>query len=78
MLREDGLLSEQGGRVKKGIVARDSVHGNIIQVGEVIAQQIRSDSHQVELVAMRNGNVEAVVKDFMFIGSTTRAGRMTR
>jgi hypothetical protein len=47
-------------------------------VGEVIAQQIRSDSHQVELVAMRNGNVEAVVKDFMFIGSTTRAGRMTR
>jgi flavodoxin len=78
MLREDGLLAEQGGWVMKGIVAYDSVHGNTKQVAEAIAEQIRSDGHQAELVALRDGSVGAVAGDFMLIGSPTRAGRMTR
>jgi flavodoxin len=78
MVREDRLLAEQGGWVMKGIVAYDSVHGNTKQVAEAIAEQIRSDGHQVELVALRDGSVGAVAGDFMLIGSPTRAGRMTR
>ena len=62
----------------KGIVAYDSVHGNTKQVAEAIAEQIRSEGHQVELLSVKEGSRSAVVGDFMFIGSPTRAGRMTR
>jgi len=64
--------------VLKGIVVYDSVHGNTKQVAEAIAEQIRSEGHQVELKALREGSVGAVLGDFMFIGSPTRAGRMTK
>ena len=62
----------------KGIVAYDSVHGNTKQVAEATAEQIRSEGHQVELLSVKEGSRSAVVGDFMFIGSPTRAGRMTR
>ena len=62
----------------KGVVAYDSVHGNTKQVAEAITEQIRSEGHEVDLVSLRDGNVGPVSGDFLFIGSPTRAGRMTR
>jgi flavorubredoxin len=62
----------------KGIVAYDSVYGNTKQVAEAIAEQIRSEGHEVELIPLRDGGVGAVAGDFLFVGSPTRMGRMTK
>jgi len=62
----------------KGVVAYDSVYGNTKQVAEAIAEQIRSEGHEVELIALKDGAGGAVSGDFMFVGSPTRIGRMTR
>jgi len=62
----------------KGVVAYDSVYGNTKQVAEAIAEQIRSEGHQVELIALRDEGGVAVTGDFLFVGSPTRMGRMTR
>jgi len=62
----------------KGIVAYDSVYGNTKQVAEAIAEQIRSEGHQVELIAIKDEGKGAVEGDFLFVGSPTRMGRMTR
>jgi flavorubredoxin len=62
----------------KGIVAYDSVYGNTKRVAEAIAEQIRSEGHEVELVPLSDESAEAVTGDFMFVGSPTRVGRMTR
>lgn len=61
----------------KGIVAYDSVHGNTKQVAEAIAEQRRVDGNQVEVFNLKDKGPEVVAGDFMFIGSPTRAGRMT-
>lgn len=61
----------------KGIVAYDSVHGNTKQVAEAIAEQIRSEGHEVELISMRDGILGPINGDFLFVGSPTRIGRMT-
>jgi flavodoxin len=62
----------------KGIVAYDSVHGSTKQVAEAIAEQIRSDGHEVELMSVKEGKPAEVAGDFMFIGSPTRGGKMTK
>jgi flavorubredoxin len=62
----------------KGIVAYDSVYGNTKQVAEAIAEQIRSEGHEVELIAVGDRGVGALIGDFMFVGSPTRIGRMTK
>lgn len=62
----------------KGIVVYDSVYGNTKQVAEAIAEQIRSEGHEVELIALRDGAGGAAVGDFLFVGSPTRIGRMTK
>ena len=62
----------------KGIVAYDSVYGNTKQVAEAIAEQVRSDGHEVELVSLENEGAKTVTGDFMFVGSPTRIGRMTK
>lgn len=62
----------------KGIVAYDSVYGNTKQVAEAIAEQIRSEGHEVELIAIKDRVATAVQGDFMFVGSPTRMGRMTK
>jgi len=62
----------------KGIVAYDSVYGNTKQVAEAIAEQIRLEGHQVELIAIKDEGKGAVEGDFLFVGSPTRMGRMTR
>jgi flavodoxin len=61
----------------KGIVTYDSVHGNTRQVAEAIAEQIRAEGHQVDVFNLKEGVPKALTGDFMFIGSPTRAGRMT-
>lgn len=61
----------------KGIVAYDSVHGNTKQVAEAIAEQIKSEGHKVELIALKDGVRGVVTGDFLFVGSPTRMGRMT-
>jgi menaquinone-dependent protoporphyrinogen IX oxidase len=60
----------------KGIVAYDSVHGNTKAVAEAIAEQIRSEGHQAELVSVREGG-SPIEGDFMFLGSPTRMSRAT-
>jgi len=62
----------------KGVVAYDSVYGNTKQVAEAIADQIRSEGHQVDLIALSDESVRAAGGDFMFVGSPTRMGRMTK
>jgi flavodoxin len=64
--------------IMKGVVAYDSVYGNTKQVAEAIAEQIRSEGHQVELIALRDGGGSASAGDFLFVGSPTRIGRMTK
>ncbi|MCE5296140.1 MAG: flavodoxin family protein [Euryarchaeota archaeon] len=62
----------------KGIVAYDSVHGSTKSVAEAMFEQITAEGHQAQLISVKehaNGPLEG---DFIFIGSPTRAGRMTK
>lgn len=61
----------------KGIVVCDSVYGNTKQVAEAIAEEIRSEGHEVELISLKDGEAPAAMGDFMFVGSPTRMGRPT-
>ena len=61
----------------KGIVAFDSVHGNTKQVAEAIADEIRKAGHEVEVFFLKESKASTIQGDFLFIGSPTRASRMT-
>ena len=61
----------------RGIVAYDSVYGNTEQVARAIAEQVKSDGHEVELMSLKGGGTKPVTGDFMFLGSPTRVGRPT-
>lgn len=61
-----------------GIVVYDSYYGNTKLVALAIAEQIKSEGHNAELVNLREGRPKQVSADFMFIGSPTRIGKMTR
>jgi flavodoxin len=62
----------------RGVIAYDSVNGNTKQVAEAMAEQIRKDGHEAELVFLGKGGGGTMTGDFMFIGSPTRSGRMTK
>lgn len=62
----------------KGIVVYDSVNGNTKQVAEAMAERIKSDGHEAELVFLKDGGREGVTGDFLLIGSPTRGGKMTK
>lgn len=62
----------------KGVVAYDSVHGSTKQAAEAIAEQIRADGDQAELVWVKDSKGVHSSGDFIFIGSPTRGGRMTK
>ncbi len=62
----------------KGIVAYDSVHGSTKKVAESIAEQIMSEGHEAQLIAVRDWPKGPLVGDFLFIGSPTRGGKMTK
>ena len=61
----------------RAIVAFDSVNGNTRQVAEAMAQAIRDEGGEAELVFVREG-APGVAGDVLFIGSPTRAMKITR
>jgi flavodoxin len=62
----------------KGIVVFDSVYGNTRQVAEAIAEQIRADGHSADTLNLGEREAKKIEADFMFVGSPTRMGRMTK
>jgi len=62
----------------KGLVVYDSVFGNTKLVAEAIAQEIAAAGHQADLRYLREDVPRAAGADFLFIGSPTRMGKMTR
>lgn len=62
----------------KGIVAYDTVHGSTKAVAEAMAEQIRSEGHQAQLVFVEDIKKGDLEGDFLFIGSPTRGGVMTK
>jgi len=62
----------------KGIVVFDSVYGNTKQVADAIAEQIRADGHTADTLNLGETESRKVEGDFMFVGSPTRMGRMTK
>ena len=60
----------------KGIIAYDSVHGCTKQVAEAVAEQARSEGFEIEMINVKE-NAAPPKGEFLFIGSPTRAGRMT-
>lgn len=61
----------------KGIVAFDSVYGNTRKVAEAIAEAIRAQGHEVEVLDLGRKVPRGVTGDFVFVGSPTRMSRMT-
>jgi flavodoxin len=61
----------------KGIVAYDSVNGNTKQVAEAMAEELRAEGHEAELIFLKDGG-KSPTGDVMFIGSPTRGGKMTK
>jgi flavodoxin len=66
----------QGGGMK-GIVAYDSVNGNTKLIAEAMAEQLKVDGHDVEIVFIKD-SVPSPMGDFMFVGSPTRGMKMTK
>ena len=62
----------------KGIVVYDSYYGNTKKVAEAIADQIKFEGHEVELRSLRKRYSEPAQGNFIFVGSPTRIGKMTR
>jgi len=62
----------------KAVVAYSSVYGNTKLVAEAVAEQMRADGVEVELVGLDEGTPGSVTGDFMFVGSPTRGGRPTK
>jgi flavodoxin len=62
----------------KGVVAFDSVHGSTKAVAEAIAEEIKAEGHEVELINLREPAPSGVVGDFLLVGSPTRGGRPTK
>lgn len=62
----------------KGVVAFDSVHGNTKLVAEAIAEQVKAEGHEVQLINVRESAPSGVKGDFLFVGSPTRASRATK
>ena len=77
-IERTGYRKNKEVEITKGIVAYDSVYGNTKQVAEAIAEQIRAEGHEVELISIKDEGGGASIGDFLFIGSPTRIGRMTK
>ena len=62
----------------KGIVAYDSVHGSTKAAAEAIAEEIRSEGHEVQIINVKEFPKGPLIGDFLLIGSPTRGGKMTK
>lgn len=62
----------------KGVVAYDSVYGNTQKVAEALAEEIRAQGHEAELLNLSQVLRPRAEGDFLMVGSPTRMKRMTR
>ena len=62
----------------KSVVAFDSVHGSTRRAAEAIAEELRSDGHEAQLIFVREPSEGPLEGDLLFIGSPTRGGKMTK
>ena len=62
----------------KAIIVFDTVHGSTGEVAEAIAEEVRSGGDEAEVYDLRTSSPLDVLGDILFIGSPTRAGKMTR
>jgi len=62
----------------KGIVAYDSVHGSTKAAAEAIAEEIRSEGHEAQIIYVKEWSKGPLTGDFLLIGSPTRGGKMTK
>ena len=60
------------------VVAYDTYYGNTKQVAEAIAEQAKSEGHEVELRDVKQAHPSPPSGDMLFIGSPVRVGRVTR
>jgi flavorubredoxin len=65
-------------RKMNGMVVYDSVYGNTKTVAEVIAKTLASEGHTAEVVHVREAPERIPEAAFLFVGSPTRVGTMTR
>ncbi|NLT36736.1 MAG: hypothetical protein GXX95_01060 [Methanomassiliicoccus sp.] len=61
----------------KGIVAFDSVYGNTLKVAEAIAEELRAEGQEIEVMDLGKRIPWGAEADFAFIGSPTRMAKMT-
>lgn len=59
-------------------MAFDSIHGSTKEAAEAIAEQMRSEGHEAQLIFVREPPEGPLESDLLFIGSPTRGGRMTK
>ena len=62
----------------RGVIVYDSVYGNTKAVAESIAKSLESAGHKVDLVHVKDALRGIPRGDFVFLGSPTRVGTMTR
>ena len=62
----------------KGVVVFDSYYGNTRIVAEAIAEELKSEGHEVELRSVREKYPAPPQGDIMFLGSPVRFGSTTR
>ena len=62
----------------KVVIVFDTVHGSTGEVAEAIAEEVRSGGDEAEVVDLRASMPLDLSGDLMFVGSPTRAGRMTK
>lgn len=61
----------------KGLVVYDSYYGNTQKVAEAIAEELRAEGHEAELVSVRDRHASAAHGDVLFLGSPVRMGSVT-
>ncbi len=61
----------------KGIVVFDSVYGNTLKVAEAIAEELRGQGQEIEVIDLGKKVPRGAVADYAFIGSPTRMTKMT-
>jgi len=61
----------------KVLVAYHSLYGNTKQVAEAIADQVKSEGHELKLQSVMEGVPEILDFDAMFVGSPTRIAKAT-
>jgi flavodoxin len=61
----------------RGVVVYDTHYGNTKIVAQAIAEQLKVEGHEVELMSVRDHHPEPPRADFMFLGSPVRMGAVS-